>query len=104
MTLKGRLARLERSRDRGQGSRADRWDEEIEELRARATPEARARFDAVVERAGAAIEASGGFVDDINDALIDEYLDALTDLTTSAREFTEPQKRAEGGNMHGSAW
>ncbi len=103
MTLKRRLARLEQSRDPRQGSLRG-IDSEVEELR-RNCDDAQlvSRFDRATERFRLAMEEEaklGSETDEYLDA-VDEYLDALEGLDKFSREFTETQKRAEGGKRHG---
>ncbi len=102
MTLKGRLARLERTaQDKENPELTQRLQDEEERLRELATPEAIARYDAAVERMRAACEAAeatnpnpGSPVPD-TEALLnatDDYLDALEGLEKEGRTLHGPTR------------
>ncbi len=102
MTLKRRLARLERTAQEKDDPAQDpeltqRMRGEEERLRAHATPEAIARHDAAAERMRAAYEAAEATNPNPGTAVPDtEELGAATDEYLDALEYLENEDERQG--------
>ncbi len=86
MSLGRRLGCLERNaQDKENPELTQRMRGDEERLRAHASPEALARYDAATQRMAAAYEATGADGEELG-AACDEYLDALEALDNERKE------------------
>ncbi len=89
MSLNRRLGCLERNAQNKENPElTQRMRGEEERLRAHASPEALARYDAATQRMVAAYEATGADTEELGDAC-DGYLDALEYLHNERKEGSE---------------
>jgi hypothetical protein len=85
MSMNRRLACLERRQDKENPELTQRMRGEEDLLRAHASPEALARYDAATQRMVAAHESTGADGEELG-AACDEYLDALECLDNERKE------------------